>query len=224
MIKIKSIYTRIPLLIRLNIHNKLSNPYSKYQNENKVIFVHIPKAAGNSVTKSLFGVKSTGHFTITNFFIKNPYKFYTYYKFCISRNPYSRFISAFEYLKEGGMSKTDREFYELYLNEFSSIQDFAQLLVDDYQFREKILSWTHFIPQYKFLLLFGRYRILDNIYKVEELESCINTISSELNLNVKKLVHENKTGNRSITIDEKLINAINIIYKRDFELLNYEKL
>src|SRR5258706_16293188 len=76
--------------------------------EHRCIFVHIPKCAGNSVTKSLsqFGGFDCGHTNLKRFQIMfGPEEFNRYFKFAFVRNPYDRLFSAFLFMKKGGTNE-----------------------------------------------------------------------------------------------------------------------
>lgn len=77
-----------------------------YFKNKKVIFIHIPKAAGISLYKSIFNKDSFGHQTIRYYecFMSSK-EFNRCYKFSFVRNPYDRIHSAFHYLKAGGRKR-----------------------------------------------------------------------------------------------------------------------
>ena len=185
-----------------------------------MIFIHIPKAAGNSVTNTLFGVKSTGHFKAMDFLLKNPFKYKKYFKFTISRNPYERFVSAFEYLKSGGMSESDRTFEKKYLSEFNDIDEFCTALKNNSKFRARIMLWTHFIPQERFVRTYFFERDI-KFYKLEDINNSILDISERLNIRVGELQHDNKTKDKSSDITDNVISMVNLMYKNDFKVFNY---
>ena len=66
-------------------------PYDRY----RCIFVHIPKAAGMSVCRSLFGNLAGGHATLADYqIIFARAEFERYFKFTFVRNPWDRFVSG----------------------------------------------------------------------------------------------------------------------------------
>ena len=74
--------------------------YTTAHDSRKALFIHIPKAAGTSVSVALFGESQChGHLMAKRYRFVNKKKFDAYFKFTITRHPVSRFISAFNYLK-----------------------------------------------------------------------------------------------------------------------------
>ncbi|HSH75802.1 MAG TPA: sulfotransferase family 2 domain-containing protein, partial [Longimicrobiales bacterium] len=77
--------------------------------DRRCIFVHIPKCAGFSVARSLFGNLAGGHLTVRKYqMIYRRREFSEYFKFTFVRNPWDRVVSAFFFLKEGGVNEVDK--------------------------------------------------------------------------------------------------------------------
>ena len=55
-----------------------------------------------------------------------PATFQSYFKFTFVRNPYDRLVSAFHYLKQGGMNEKDKAFKEQELSSFENFGDFVR--------------------------------------------------------------------------------------------------
>ena len=67
--------------------------------DKKLLFIHIPKNAGTSVTKA-FAMQHEGHYPVS--FYKNQMAedlWQEYTKFCIVRNPWDRVVSCYEYAR-----------------------------------------------------------------------------------------------------------------------------
>ena len=60
--------------------------FSHFADEHQCIFIHIPKAAGTSVTLTLFG-KGSRHVPWFEYYQANPRKFRKYFKFAFVRIP-----------------------------------------------------------------------------------------------------------------------------------------
>ncbi len=112
------------------------------------IFVHIPKAAGLSISKTLFGNSSYSHMPIREYqlvFAKEDFD--SYFKFTFIRNPWDRLYSAYCFLKKGGMNKTDRAWANANIASYDNFTGFVKGWLN----RKNIFKYVHFIPQYWFL-------------------------------------------------------------------------
>jgi hypothetical protein len=221
---VKFFYKKIPLIYRLKISNRFTNPYGEVEDRYKIIFIHIPKAAGNGVTQTLFGTNSHGHFTWKDY-ARNKKKFDLYKKFSYVRNPYARFVSAFYYLKNGGMSDTDKEFVNKYLSGVEDINQFVRKLQTNEEYLEQVLSWTHFKPQVDFLLGAGDRKI-DDINQVESIDESLPVIARSLSIDIDRSKRVNAGGAESSSYDSVLDDNskrfIAYLYHDDFEEFNYE--
>lgn len=197
--------------------------YKDFNDTIKALFIHVPKVAGSSIEKSLFGTKGkVGHHTAIAFYQNNPEKFNTYYTFAFVRHPMDRFVSAYEYLKQGGRNKFDKAWAKENLLPYGSFKSFA-LSLNDKRKRQKVLNWMHFKPQYLFVCDQEKKVLVDFIGKYENLENDFNIITRNLSLEVS-LPHENKTAQRKDYheyYDEETIQIIYRIYQLDFKLFDY---
>lgn len=85
-----------------------SYPYEKYNIEQQVIFVHIPKTAGTSIRAAL-GAPAVGrkHIGCDHYERSDREKFAGYLKFAVVRDPIDRMYSCFKYLVSGGNGSSD---------------------------------------------------------------------------------------------------------------------
>lgn len=219
----RSLYKRIPVMQREQLSRMTNNPYSRLEDENKFIFIHIPKCGGNAVIGSLFGVKATGHIPIRSYRKWSKSKYNEYRKVAIVRHPVDRFVSAFEYLKRGGMGLYDQEFHEKYLKNIKDPTEMA-LALKDVKYKKQMLKWTHFIEQEYFLTIDGDLCV-DNLYKQEYLgesfpEICKILKPGQQSIDLKKI---NATGRMKKQISsQEALDVLYSVYRNDFSLLNYE--
>lgn len=91
---------------------QIYNNYSYKPLDNlKCIFVHIPKTAGISISRSIFGNLGGGHTKIRDYeLIFSAKDFNNYFKFTFVRNPWDRIFSAYRFLKNGGINEEDNLF------------------------------------------------------------------------------------------------------------------
>jgi len=119
-------------------------PFDRYQ----CIFVHIPKTAGVSICRTLFGNLAGGHTALQRYqvvFDKNDFD--RYFKFAFVRNPWDRLYSAYRFLVRGGMGGRDGEWAKRYLSAYPAFDRFVMEAAG----RREILRYKHFTPQVEFL-------------------------------------------------------------------------
>lgn len=183
-----------------------------------IIFIHIPKAAGSSISHSLYG-RSLGHFSASQLLAFRPSALSTHYSFSVVRHPLSRLRSAYNYIRSKGTA-------------FGSIAPNATYLADDFQTFESFLkSWlprqnlssldpvlrpqSNFLCDYKGLLLIGQ------VFKLENLHLHWPFIRSHGHLYQKNLERRNVNSYRSFDshLDEdELERLVGDFYATDIEL------
>ena len=219
--KVKN-YNQLSRMLRRILGKTL---YREGMDKRKAIFVHIPKSAGTSVCKAVFDCPDSSHYTARCYRSDNPVKFDDYFKFTVVRNPYDRFCSAYNYLKNGGerLSEKDKIFRDTFLNDFSDINDFALHGL----YCDELYQRPHFDLQYEYIFDDNEKTLLvDFVGRMESLEQFTQQLSNELGTNID-IGHENKTCSAAVcfndNITEKAKARIYEKYKKDFELLGYEK-
>ncbi|MAZ54626.1 MAG: hypothetical protein CMP55_02330 [Flavobacteriales bacterium] len=210
--------------MKKEVLNKL-NPFKKFNTKRKnsilsifleknCLFFHIPKTAGISVSKSLFGDVEWGHRGVS--FYKSYYgedTFNTLYKFCFVRNPYKRLFSAYTFLKQGGINNQDLEFSKSYLKEYINFNEFVLKGLE----KKEIMNWVHFKPQYTFICDENDKVVMDFIGKVENLNTDFNTVCKQLNIK-SELQTLNKSKIIKNEFSEEIKNIIKLKYQKDFNL------
>lgn len=207
--KFRTIYLKFRSIFGQKIINKL---YRKQ----KAIFVHIPKAAGRSVSGVIFGDAKPGHYYITDYYNESREEFDGFFKFTFVREPLDRLNSSYHYLISGGGNEVDKIFGERLKRETKNFEDFVINWLDE----SKIYSWIHFVPQYKYITMRGSVAV-DYIGKFENIESDFSYICEKLNIN-KDLEHRNKgkiDKNNNYSNEVKV--KIKKLYNKDYDLLGY---
>jgi len=186
----------------------------------KCIFVHIPKAAGISVNKTLFDTLGAGHLTVKEYQeIFHPTTFSNYFKFTFVRNPWDRLFSAYTFLKKGGFNEYDKKWAEEHLSDIDTFEKFVMDWLDE----SKLYSWFHFIPQAHFLKDNKGNIPIDYFGYYENLNEDFNIISKRIGIN-KSLGHFNKTHRTNSyrnAYSEEMKKKVGKIYQEDIELLGY---
>ncbi len=188
----------------------------------RTIFVHVPKTAGVSVSNSLFGSQAGSHTPL--FIYLNLYgrrRFDEMYKFTFVRNPWDRLISAFNYLKSGGMHSMDARWARKNLDEFSGVNEFVERLLAD----QEIRNWIHFRDQSYFLIDPRSGKIGVNfVGRYENLEADFKRVCQDIPVNADlQRMNVTATGKTFYKEDlsKKSIQIISELYSRDLRLLRY---
>jgi len=148
--------------------------------EHRCIFVHIPKCAGISVCQSLFGNNvnlTAGHHNLKRYqIVFAPREFRDYFKFAFVRNPYDRLVSAFFFLKKGGLNQTDKAWGDRNLSAYDSFDVFVKAWVNP----RNIRSALHFHPQCDYICLEKNRPAVDFIGYYENLEADFQLVCRKL--------------------------------------------
>jgi hypothetical protein len=202
----------------------LSNISWKKMKEGKFIFIHIPKTGGLSLTRALLGSEFNKHVTAKRFQLLLPEdEFKNYFKFCIVRNPWDRVVSAFLYLKKGGLTESNLIFSQRALQGINTFDDFVKNYLLK-KLHEKGV-YTHFIPQYKFVCDQKGQLLVDYIGRFEEYDQSCAYIFSRLGIKQPEVKKENANKERSHYREyytPETIEIVRKIYKKDIDLFKYE--
>lgn len=201
-----------------------NHTYSRFD-ETKSIFIHIPKAGGISIIKSLYGEEANGfgHPTYERFLRMYGKKQYeSYFKFTFVRNPWDRLLSAYNFLKKGGMNHLDKQFSDDVLKNYNSFESFVMDGINE----TNIEKWVHFIPQYRYIYDAKMNLVVDYVGRFENFEADFEHIRSMLQQGTP-LQHRNKTGeSKEETYREaytpEMVQKVAKLYQNDIRLLGYE--
>ncbi len=187
----------------------------------RCIFVHIPKCAGISVVKSLFGDFSCGHGNLKRYQIMfGPEEFNRYFKFTVVRNPFDRLVSAYLFMKKGGMNDKDKRWAERNLAPYADFDAFVKGWVN----RDNIWKGLHFRPQYSFICLNKYQPGPDFIGYYENLAADFEFICRKLELK-STLIEANRNLSRKKTYTDYYTDETRAIaadaYTDDLRLLGY---
>lgn len=182
-----------------------------------VLFIHIPKAAGTSVSKSLYGYR-TGHYPVYFYEKESSIKCAELFKFTVVRNPYARLYSAYRYL-EKSPHEEDRQWFKENIAGLS----FREFVLD-WLDNNKLLEWKHFSPQFLYVIdSYGSLNV-DYVAHLETIDEDLEKIQSCSGV-VINLPHENKSKNveeEEVYCDE-MKEKVFDLYRDDFLRFGYEK-
>ncbi len=214
--------------------SKIKNFRKHYKYDN-VIFIWIPKTAGTSLTASInqiipvqeylkvedikhnfpnTGFSTFGHISLRALLDYKlvSKKYYNNSKtFCISRNPYDRFISLYHYSK-----KVNRIPDELTIDEF--VTQIKNGIPNIGLYNVKGLSQCH--PQITWI----KDIRIDNVFKFEDITNNSQSIYDYLGIKPAEMTHLNKSSARKSFTEElqkEHIEFVNSYYKADFDYFGY---
>ncbi|BBG65157.1 alpha-2,3-sialyltransferase [Hydrogenimonas sp.] len=205
------------------LRNTPDNTYKRFD-ETQSIFIHIPKAAGISTIKSLYGERANGigHRPYTHFiFVYGEKAYNRYFKFSFVRNPWDRLYSAYKFLKKGGISEPDVIFNETTLINYDTFESFVMEWVN----AENVQTYFHFIPQYQFIYSPEFELMVDFVGRFENLNEDYEKIREKIGTG-EHLKHLNKTKDkkendyREVYTPE-MAEKVAEVYKKDIELFGY---
>jgi hypothetical protein len=189
--------------------------------EYRCIFFHVPRTGGNSISRSLFGHAVGGHhFPETYEKVFGKERFEEYFKFAFVRNPWDRVVSAFLFLKDGGMHAADREWAERHLQGMNDIPSFAR----GYLARPNRETGTHFVPQIEFLTDEGSEIIVDFVGRFESIEVDYRDVAGRLGIDSPLLplnVSQPRRDYRSY-FDAESLKIVESVYAADVERFGYQ--
>ena len=197
------------------IEGTLLNAFYK----SKTIFVHIPKTAGVSLVKAIYGnVTLEGHRSFYFNSIALNIKDDKYFSFTFVRNPFDRLYSAYKFLKKGGINYQDRLAFQTHLSEFKDFEDFVLNGLN----KELIYQITHLIPQYEYLCDKRGSILVNFVGRFENLDNDVLFLSKKLK-KVIKLDHHNynKKLDFKEAYSDDMMDKVYQIYQKDFEIFNY---
>ena len=184
------------------------------------IFVHIPKCAGVSVNKTIFGNLGGAHKTLKDYrVIFGKKKFDSFFKFTIVRNPWDRLVSAFHFLKKGGMNWADNEWAMKNISEFKDFNTFVKSWLNE----DNIWKYHHFRPQYHYITLNGKNIAVDYVGHLESINTDFKIITQKIGIDAE-LGKENTSRREDYQkyYNTETVKIVSEVYKKDIELLGYD--
>jgi hypothetical protein len=182
-----------------------------------VIFVHVPKAAGVSFSRALYG-RPLGHFQARDIRRVCPETFTSLVTFGVVRHPVDRLYSAYRFVRTGGTTEMGMKNPGIYLTEvFSSFDRF----VGEWLVKQDLANIDGvFRPQHLYLCD-GEEIIVDQVIPLEQISVGMNTLSARLGREIV-LGHHNKSVERPLVIESAgTLSIIRELYQKDFEIFSY---
>lgn len=190
--------------------------------QHRCIFIHIPRCAGVSVSRSLFRSLSAGHTPIWKYqIVFDKDEFESFFKFTFVRNPWDRLLSAYTFLQGGGFTPEDRAWANANLRRYHTFDCFVR----DWVKHANLDRQVHFSPQYRLVCEPGStIPATDFIGRYETLEADYRHVAAHLGI-TSGLLHTNSSGSRSRDYREAYTSTtrdiVSEVYADDLEIFGY---
>ncbi len=182
-----------------------------------VIFIHVPKAAGVSISRALYG-RPLGHFQASDVSRVCPSAFNKLLTFGVVRHPVERLYSAYRFAIAGGTSEMGMKNPQTYKTE--SFRTFDSFVCEWLSKKDVNDIDGVFRPQYLYLCD-GDDVIVDKTIKLECIEEGVREISEILGVDIV-LGHYNKTSTtKPFLCSSETLSIIAHLYEKDFDIFSY---
>ena len=199
----------------------------------RCIFVHVPKCAGTSIGRSLYGEYRGNHMGIATYqMIFSKEDFDSYFKFGFVRNPWDRVLSAYRFMTRGADATPDRPkkrtgrtgtLKSKQRGEVAQFDDFESFVLNWVNARNTRL-YEHFRPQHRFVCTPRGRLALDYVARFETIDDDLAKIGERLGVDLT-VDHLNKTrGEQSdyrSHYTPQMRRIVEKVYAKDIELFDY---
>ena len=222
------------LKININFENKISD----LLNARNISLIHIPRSGLTGLKLKLWNKCNKKHsISQRNMFFYAKKQYYsilslyhlkvqdypqTSVKISIVRNPYDRFLSAFNYIKEGGKNNPtfpDAEKSAQRLFKKHNINRPLDIFTADKWLKDKILSMEFFRPQHIYICK-GNQILVDKLFYFEQMESVYKFFNKLLHINIDYKVKLNTTQ-KGTQLNQNEKEYIYRYYKKDFKIFGF---
>lgn len=199
------------------------SPWTNWNRQNSVAFVHIPKTGGTSIY-DIFSMDKPieTHCNVVGYKASSIDLWERSFSFAVVRNPWDRFVSAFHYLKRDPLSADDRSWAEDVLCDYKDFDAFLDRFMASATFRGQVMMWRHFSPQWWFLSNAAGATEVDHICRFESFDAEIDRVAEKIGLSARR-IHANKVtrAHYSSFYAPEAIDFVGRVYKRDIERFGY---
>lgn len=189
----------------------------RYWKNAGAIFIHVPKTAGVSLSRALYG-RTLGHFYATDVRRICPNSFRKLLTFGAVRHPVTRLYSAYEFARKGGTSEMGMRRAHLYRS--SSFNTFDRFVCEWLAKQEMQEIDGVFKPQHWYLCD-GDEVVVDLVVKLEQIDVGIRELARLLGREIA-MGHFNQTQSSELLIQSpETLTVIQQLYQKDFEIFSY---
>lgn len=194
-------------------------PLAPYR-ERGLLFIHVPKCGGSSVERQI-GIFH-GHRSATYFRAVDPGSFSLLHKVALVRNPYARLASGFYYLKRNTTAPRDQAFARRMLAGIEDLPAFLEAL-EERGFRNRILHWLHFLPQWYFLCDASGRILVDHVGRLESFGDFAEHLASSVGVRIRNITANKSSRPREEDVfDLRGRRIVAEMYEKDFTIFGYD--
>ena len=210
-------------LFRRFMHLVGGGVYRQEVLDSGVLFIHIPKTAGTSVARGLYGIDGVGHYKAAEARRLNPALFDGLYRFSITRNPWERFLSAYRFALQGGTSDVllhNHDFYKQFVE-----KSFEHFVLDWLVRQDPRQLDPIFTPQVHYVCDEDGRMLVDALYDISALGDAERDLSARLHRPVT-IGRSNATPAMERVLehhyrDPDVLDAVGRYYADDIQRFNY---
>lgn len=189
--------------------------------EKGCLLIHVPKTAGTSLAKAIYGFHGLGHYTAREFRDLSPDLYNQFFVIGFVRNPWSRLVSAYFFVLQGGTDKVsvDKSTGEL----VSRFTDFRQFVLEWVANVDMESAPIVFRPQYTFLCDEDGQVIVDFVGHVETIQEDFLKIKSVVALKNSDVCWVNRSSHADYEdyYDDEMREIVARVYREDIKLFGY---
>ena len=189
---------------------------------NNTIFIHVPKTAGISIGRLFLNDPTYrgDHNRLEDKYIESNWN-----KFMICRNPFDRFISAYEYQKKLAILGVGLKFQQRkYLNQNPN-STFSQFV--NFIYKNKRLDELHTRPQKYWIRSIGGIPLKNlKIIRFENLQEELDEYFTQIGIQTFTLGTENKSERKNFFeyySNPTVISQVQELYHQDFKMFGYSQ-
>lgn len=185
----------------------------------KSIFIHVPKAAGTSIARAIYG-QNVGHRKASDYTKVSRNTFNQYFSYGFVRNPWDRAVSAYHFAKQGGTQYVQPIENTVYHSDkFRSFESFVKewLVSADLKHEDVV-----FAPQHWWLYE-NESCAVNHVGKLENLDSEITFLEAKLNMriDIPRLNVSDKSKDYHQYYTPKLVELVASVYEKDIARFDY---
>lgn len=205
--------------VKATVKRYYENPWEALPEDSRVLFVHIPKCAGTSISQALYQ-KVMGHRAAALYMAWNPQRFHSTPSFAVVRNPYDRFCSIFYQYRKSPWGGQAEESFRRFCLTLNSPSDLAHVLDRDKLTRSRFMSLVHARPQVDWIMVEGKV-VVDRLFLFEELAKLEVVLSESLSDQAISLPTANSSRREKAweeELDQRARSIVKGLYREDVQL------